>query len=456
VKTVLITIPNTVLSYGFLHTSFLDHLLRGDVKVVLAVADYRADYHRKQFAGRDDVEVVSVPSRHTKNDKLIERFFRQSIPSHTVALRQRRSYYRLTGPTPLRIARLVSVRIIWLLGHIRVWRMFLRFLFGFIPPKKEYLALMDTHHPDLVFSTALFDPIDLNVLRAARARKVRTIGMVKQWDNLSSKCFMQIHPHRLLVQNDHVKSDAIKFSDYPSKEIIVCGVPQFDFHADPSMIILREKFLEQLGLSPSARYVLFAGSGPETAPEECDALKETAEALRANPDTRHFAVVYRPHPNYSQCSTDDLGIVVHASHKRIKQGPAGWEFELDDIRQLISVLYHSDTVINIGSTVSIEAAIFDRPVICVAFGGATEPYWNTPLSYYDNNHYVPIVKTGGVRVVKSAEALARTVAEFRKNPSLDREHRARLVHEYVVSADGRAAERAARAVRDFLFQSKDA
>lgn len=291
-------------------------------------------------------------------------------------------------------------------------------------------------------------------MRGAKRCSIPVVGMTKSWDNLTSKNFLPMPPDLLLVQNEIVRDEAIRFSDYPSGRIRVCGEPRFDFYADPSIVMPREEFLQKLGLNEKDRYVLFAGEGPLIVPGECDALVRAFDAFSADPACRDAAFVYRPHPSYQSCvgKFGDRAVVVHESHKRLKDTVSGWEFELKDVRELASILYHADVVAVIASTLAIEASILDKPLIGVAFGGARKPYALSTQRHYDTNHFSAVVRTGGIRIAHSPEEFVTAVAEYRAHPSKDKEGRTRIAREQAFRTDGHAAERTAQEIRKILFE----
>ena len=45
----------------------------------------------------------------------------------------------------------------------------------------------------------------------------------------------------------------------------------------------------------------------------------------------------------------------------------GWTMDNEDVDIMANILYHSDVIISPGSTVTIEAAIFDTPIVFPTF-----------------------------------------------------------------------------------------
>jgi hypothetical protein len=451
-RTIIVTIPSAPLSQGFLRTDFLDSLSQENIRVVLLVPPFKKGYYEIQFKDRQGIVVEAAPYDHHKSfEDLAHRVLRQSIPSATIYNRQMHAFYSKRG-----LARWVwffSTRALWLLGHIRLWREFLRFAYSF-SPYAAYLPLIDRYRPDLVFATTLFDRMDLGLMKAARKRGVRVAGMPKSWDSLTSKCFTPVKPDVMLVQNEIAKREACAYSDMPETRLRIVGIPQFDFYFKESLIEQRDVFLKHIGVPAGKRYVLFTGGGLALFPDECEVLSAVAERMERDASYKDITLVYRPHPNYGWCidvAASSKQIVVASSHKKVHDTSGGWEFEHDDLRYLLNSIYHADVVLHMASTIAIEVALMDRPMIGIASDGHQQkPFYLSSERYYHTSHFSPLTRSGGMRVARTIDDIMEGIESYRRNPSLDSEGRARIVKEEVVYVDGKAAHRIANELRDIL------
>ena len=97
----------------------------------------------------------------------------------------------------------------------------------------------------------------------------------------------------------------------------------------------------------------------------------------------------------------------------------------DDRRHLANTLAHSDVVVNVASTIAIEAAMCDTPIVNIGFDGATRrPFLDSAARYYRYTHYRPLVEARAVRVAKSPEDMLELIRRYLERPDLDREGRA--------------------------------
>ena len=95
-----------------------------------------------------------------------------------------------------------------------------------------------------------------------------------------------------------------------------------------------------------------------------------------------------------------------------------------------------------------QAAIFGKPTVGIAFEVKKQPLSKSPTQYYQTEHYAKAVATGGMRLAKSEEELVGAINAYLADPSLDRQARKRLVESQCWRMDGKAGERIAKIVLD--------
>ena len=102
------------------------------------------------------------------------------------------------------------------------------------------------------------------------------------------------------------------------------------------------------------------------------------------------------------------------------------DFMSENTRHLADTLFHSDVVLNVASTLAIEAAIFNTPVINIGFDG--QPGSNRALMewHYGSTHFQKVVRSGAVRIAQSSGELVDFINTYLDNPSQDADGRQRL------------------------------
>ena len=109
-------------------------------------------------------------------------------------------------------------------------------------------------------------------------------------------------------------------------------------------------------------------------------------------------------------------------------------------------------MVNLASTATIDAAIFDRPTVSLDYD--PEPGSPNAALVRDVNHvwshFKPVAESGGVWLARDGADLVDAIRTYLALPELHREGRkwvARHVCEYL---DGRSGERMAGAIHDFV------
>jgi hypothetical protein len=306
-------------------------------------------------------------------------------------------------------------------------------------------VLLVTSSPGLIFSEVPF-------LRTAARRQVRTMTIDPSWDNFTNKLIPVRRVNQLVVWNDLMKQQAIDYHGYTADEIRVAGVPQWDRYFQGGTGTDRASFFEKIGADPSRKLIALTTTPQELYAHHDHVLRVMQRAMQ---DGRWPAaqVLVRLHPR------DDMAkyaafegmphVIIEKPFRQTVKAGDGLAVDVTAASQqhLADTLRHSDVVVNVASTIAIEAAIFDTPVVNIAFDGETESaFAQSARRYYQFTHYTNITRHGAVKVAWAPEELIQHVGAYLANPALDAEARRQVVAEQCQFTDGRSAERVADAV----------
>jgi CDP-glycerol glycerophosphotransferase (TagB/SpsB family) len=232
----------------------------------------------------------------------------------------------------------------------------------------------------------------------------------------------------------------------------VVGVPHFDWYRDPSMTETREAFCTRHGFDPRRPLVTYAGATPHLAPCEHLLVARLDSALSSQEVPGKPQLLVRLHPG-------DAGRRYHAlemSHdvRLVTPGRRGdgslqaFCPTLEENRDLVGSIVHADVVINLASTITLEAALCDRPVINVAFDPDPRQTFRTKIERYyrDYDHYRSVLACGAVRLAASFDELLHHLRTYLTDPALEADGRRRLSALWCGPADGRASQRMVKAL----------
>ena len=294
---------------------------------------------------------------------------------------------------------------------------------------------------------------DLPYLEAARCQGIPTISPVYSWDNLTAKGPFVIPPDQLVVWNEVMKHEACYFHGYAPEDVFVGGVPVFDSYVvvrASADAVARKAFLSTLGLDPGKQLVTLTTIPPVYYGTSHYALVEMLKDWIASGELAGTSLLIRPHPMDDTDYTDLVGpdVVLDNYGSEPSADPRHWRPTDDNTRHLGRTMAFSDVVINIASTITVDAACFDTFTINVAFDikPCGNEYFGTVARYYQYTHYNLVVETGAAALVSSPQDFLAAVREYLVDPARDRAGRALLLRNQVGELDGQAWQRTAAAL----------
>lgn len=423
--------------YGDLHRLARE---RPDVRLIIFLPKEKADKYRAEFTHERCVLEAMPP---VNLDWRIKQLFRIAcfgcIPTSTIWSRNWFSY--LNGGSYLN---LLGKQFLWLLGHVRVWRALMRFTeYRLFRDDKIWKPYFDRYQPDVIFGGGLLNEEDFLAIKFAKRHGVPTAGITCSWDNFTSKGFLRVHPDILFVQNESMVEEAIELNSFPREQIRVVGFPQWDHYFDPSWHMTKEEFGKKFNIDPAKRWITYFGGGLLKGlfglPENGDHVVMLNRAIERG-EIQNACTIIRAHPGHIADLSEE------AKKSPLLNFGKGWEFNADDMRLLLNLVRLSDVTLNFGSTMALEAALFDKPIVFMTFTGFVDdskaPWHKRPdTAFRYTLHYVNVIAAGGVWRVENEQELVHAVKSYLQDPTLHSEGRKKIVSEFVGPHDGHAGKR---------------
>jgi hypothetical protein len=321
-------------------------------------------------------------------------------------------------------------------------------------PDPYHRDSIDNLRPDVVVTaTPGVLPGDIRLIRRARQARAPTVAFIQGWDNLTSKTIIGARPDELIVWNHRMRDEAIALHEYQASRVAVTGAPHFDPYFRREGWMPRRQFLQSLGLDPEKRIILYATSPYRYYTDTIEIVERLIAAHEAGKLGSDTQLVVRLHPQVLLGpDADDLTKYERFRgrvHLDVPRGetrlPA--DYTPDGIRHLGQLLEASAVTVNVASSFTIDAAIFDRPIVNVAFDAVPgKPYLRSVRRHYDTDHYGFVVQSHAVRVAESSESLFEEIRRYLADQSLERAERSKLLDDLCYSRDGRAGERVAERI----------
>ena len=243
------------------------------------------------------------------------------------------------------------------------------------------------------------NPIFREYSLCARKNNIPYIGVIGSWDRPTTKGPICPSCEKYIVNSQVMKNELIKFHKIPETEIEVVGWPQMDAYHDSSMQMKRSDFLSSMGIHSNKRILVYTGNAARLGAHEPSLVKHLAQAIKQGKYGDNIHLIIRPHPQdvdwknrYHEVNeTSSLSDVVTLM-------PA----EMGKIETMVNTLLHADIVLATQGSISLDAAALDKKIINIAFDGELDRnYTESVERWYEMDHYLPVVQSGGVAIVNS-------------------------------------------------------
>lgn len=438
-KTIFITSFFGFIGRNLLSSGMLDSLSKAsDSRIVIFLPAEKKALYQKLFPS-DNIIIEGIKS---KKSTAAENFF--SVLFSYLSDVER---WRMDLVTFRKNGQYLHAALFWILsklGHLKLVRRLARRADYVFMPKNRYTEYFEKYRPDMVFATDIFRTQDVYLMREARRRGVFILGMVRSWDNITSKGLNRIIPDKLIVNNPIVKNQAIFYNDINPDDIHVIGVPHYDRYVTEPRVSRAELF-KKLNLDPNKKMVLISPpirtyTYDPIAPAVIDALKslDVQAVVRLH-------LMGKSNIGTLQSTPNKIFIDVPESNPSIEKTDL---ITGDDY--LADLLYHSDVIISHISTLTIDAAVFNKPSVFIGFDVEQKPYHEGLRRFHDMEYLQEIRKIGGVKLAENLDELTKYVSQYLANPELDEEWRKRIVRDYCWKLDAKSGERLVKVIASTL------
>ena len=287
-----------------------------------------------------------------------------------------------------------------------------------------YEAFLREQKPDVVFCAHQRALKAVPALLAARRLGIPTATFIYSWDNLP-KGRMPVHADYYFVWSEFMKKELLGYyPDVSADRVRIVGTPQFENYFNEQLFEPREAFLAKYNLDPARPVVCFSGDDRVTSPHDAIYLTDLAEALRQFPAAERPQILFRRCPVDRSNRYDD----VLRRHPEIAISNPLWHSHVtdewsqivptqDDVKLLVNVARHSDLVVNVGSTMAMDFAIYDKPAIYICYNPAGVPSrWDIHLAY-QLPHYATVHSLQPVYWARSPQELPGLVRQVLHAPA---------------------------------------
>lgn len=437
-KTVIVTSYHPLISRNIISSDILPLLQKEGVRIVIIVHEKQKEYFQEHFANEHTIIEAVDPASH-RSESFLRLISMGLVTPYNLFLR---SLWK-EG----RYGKVLFARTIY---YLFSKFFFVKKLFRWVVRKTTYTnafqAIFEKYNPDLVFATDLFFSDDIKLIEEAKRTGIKTIGMVRSWDNITTRGVLLAVPNTILVHNEVIKDEMIAYNRVPEDRIFIVGVPHYDEYITPPSIS-KEEFYKEMGLDIRKKTIFFAPGG--RMQYKCDG--EILKMFKELKDTNVFGypvqylVRQQPGDKMELNGFDpdkDPDIVIDTPGINLTGRKKSSEITKKDEEELKASLYYSDIVITLLSTIAIDSAVMNRPVIIIGFDPKGCSI-DTVRKFTKYKHMKKFFGWGLLTISKSREEFIRDMSNYMENPQLHHEKRKALVQKYAYKVDGNSSERVA-------------
>ena len=441
-KTVLITSFHNFTARNILGAPFLKMLTGRGIRAVIIVPEGKVLFYEKEFGG-ENIVVHGVPGRLRRTDVFFKSFGMAAMRTRSLNIMRQKNI----GVEP----RILQKLFFW----APLFKRCIPFLYKHGVSKNAYADIFEKYQPLLLFATDAFSSVDNRLLHEARYRGVTTVSMVRSWDNLTTKGIMRVIPDVLVVGNEILKKEAIRYHGVKENRIAVVGIPHHDRYGSGPKKSWKD-FVVTIGGDEKKKLVLYAALGDEQFSDyNCFDAEVIDMLVDYIPPTHQLLVRFPPALSVTLDKMQKGDKVLFERPGVAKGGNTGNftknELGMRDDDHLIDTLFYADVVISVTTTLLLDAVLCDRPTIVINFNNSAGVWQSeAPSRVLEYIHMQPLLKSGGVRVVSSPGALRAALEEYIKEPATDHEGRVRVRKELAYMYDGKSSERLCNVITKLL------
>lgn len=307
--------------------------------------------------------------------------------------------------------------------------------------EKELKAL----NPDVIFITHQRVAALMPICIAAKNLNIKVVTAIYSWDNLP-KGRLAVEADYYLVWSEYMKKEMrLFYPEIPIEKCIVTGSPQFEFYTKKERIISREAFAKRYNLDISKKWICFSGDDTITSPYDHLYLRDVVECIDQSDFNNIVQVIFRRSPaDFSNRYDEVLNrnpILIKAIDPIWKNHGIGWGSnfpQLEDVDLLVNLAFHCDVVLNLGSTMAHDFAVFNKPCLYFKYNHFNSGQWNVE-TIYKFQHFKSMGDLDAVVWITSKDFIIKQLKLALEEPSevaKDREEWLRIVVQHPLELSG--------------------
>ena len=448
------------------------------------------------------VEVVILTDDETK-DKIAQRFVQPNLTFEGLRIKQANNYTKRVQP-----------RLQWLLAYLRrvggsrrinteamdshiweVWaenswkfrlgiwipsalmilllrnfswarKLLVRMQNHFTPDPGLYTDLFDKYNPDMVIASTPGWRMDRYLLRESAKRGIPNMTVIVGWDNSSSYNISGADVGWATCWSQLQKDELVYGSDWDPEHVNIGGIPSYDGYFRKQWLMPRDDYFKLHGLDPNRKLISYASSFVHFAPNFPN-IEALAKLVSSDSLAEPSQLLIRLHPSHFQDKpkifADERAQVFELEKKYphvyvvqpVALGGSLGYYGGEDMDEKSSMMAYSDVVVTVYSTMLVETAVHDTPMIAATIdvpGG-----WNKKGKFSlslkeigDWPTHKRFCEAKAGRVANNENELRDVLNMYLKDRTIDSAERRKFIEDEITFTDASSGKRTAEYILEVL------
>jgi len=327
-----------------------------------------------------------------------------------------------------------------------------------------YSDLFKKYKPDLVIASTPGWRIDRYLLREAAAQGIPTMTVIVGWDNPSSYAVRGAPVEWANCWSQVQKDELVRGSDWSPERVNIGGIPSYDGYFRKTWLMPKDEYFRLHGLDPARKLISYACSFVHFAPNYPN-VEALARLVSSDELAEPSQLLVRLHPSHFQDKPQifaDEREAIHALEEKYPHvhvvrpvalgGSLGY-YGGEDMDEKSSMMAHSDVFVTVYSTMVVETAVHDTPIVAAVID--TPGGWNVPGKYSlalkaigNWPTHQRFRRAGAGRVAYNEQELCETLNAYLRDRQLDAAERRAFIEREITYTDASAGKRTA----DFILK----
>jgi hypothetical protein len=279
------------------------------------------------------------------------------------------------------------------------------------------IKILTDYKVDTIISLHQRPMVNIPMYEAARRLAIRRTCVIYSWDNVSKARLFTPSDVYMLWSQYMFDQMRLFYPEIPKEKLHITGTPQFSFYFNADYISTREAFCEKWELPVNRPFILFTGSDQKTSPYDPYLLRDCAEAILSIPEDERPGLIFRRTPaDFSgryDWVLDKYSWIKKMDPLWLNKG-TDWTTAVPtqaDIENIVGLIQHCAMVINVASTMALDAATHNKPCLYLSYNPKEAREKGLPLynTTHDEDHFKVLKGIDAVAYVEHEDALLPTI-----------------------------------------------